>query len=167
MCGRVRKNRKREQTVRSKWSQLEAEVGTIDPRSKETRNSNFSSSRGLCTYLRVAMWARPGGSDGKKIHMQCRRPGSTPELGRSPREGNGTPLQYSCLENPMDRGAWRATVHGVIKSWTWLSDYSYCYVWTLSLLFSRWNIPSSSNRILCHPDHPVVFVLLCQCPSWN
>ena len=42
--------------------------------------------------------------------------GSVPELGRSPGEGNGNPLQYSCLGNPMDRGAWRATVHGVAKS---------------------------------------------------
>ena len=41
--------------------------------------------------------------------------GSIPGLGRSPREGHGNPLQYSCLENPMDRGAWRATVHGVAK----------------------------------------------------
>ena len=42
--------------------------------------------------------------------------GSIPGLGRSPGEGNGNPLQYSCLENPMDRGAWRATVHGVAES---------------------------------------------------
>ena len=42
--------------------------------------------------------------------------------GRSPREGNGNPLQYSCLENPTDRGAWRATVHVAAKSWTRLSD---------------------------------------------
>ena len=45
-------------------------------------------------------------------------PGSIPGLGRSPGEGNGNPLQYSCLENPMDRGAWWATVHGVAKSQT-------------------------------------------------
>ena len=46
--------------------------------------------------------------------------GLIPELGRPPppRAGNGHPLQYSCLENPMDRGAWWATVHGVVKSWT-------------------------------------------------
>ena len=44
--------------------------------------------------------------------------GSNPGLGRSTGEGNGNPLQYSCLENPMDRGAWQATVHGVAKSWT-------------------------------------------------
>ena len=42
--------------------------------------------------------------------------GSTPGLGRSPGEGNGNPFQYSCLENPTDRGAWRATVHGVAES---------------------------------------------------
>ena len=41
---------------------------------------------------------------------------------QSPGEGNGDPLQYSCLGNPMERGAWQATVHGVKKSWTWLSD---------------------------------------------
>ena len=45
-----------------------------------------------------------------------------PLSGRTPREGNGNPLQYSCLENPMDRGAWQATVLGVTKSWTWLSN---------------------------------------------
>ena len=49
-------------------------------------------------------------------------PGSIPESGRSPEKGNGYPLQYSCLENSTDRGAWLATVHGVPKGWTWLSD---------------------------------------------
>ena len=44
--------------------------------------------------------------------------GLIPGSGRSPGEGNGNPLQYSCLENPMDRGAWWAAVHGVAKSWT-------------------------------------------------
>ena len=46
--------------------------------------------------------------------------GSVSGLGRSPGEGHGNPLQYSCLGNPMDRGAWQATVHGVAKSWTQL-----------------------------------------------
>ena len=49
-------------------------------------------------------------------------PGSIPGPGRSPGEGNGNPLQYSCLENPMDGEAWQTTVHGVAKSWTQLSD---------------------------------------------
>ena len=48
--------------------------------------------------------------------------GSIPGSGRSPGEENGHPLQYSCLENPMDRGAWTATVHGVVKSQTRLND---------------------------------------------
>ena len=47
-----------------------------------------------------------------------------PGLERSPREGNGNPLQYSGLENPIDRGAWQASVCGVIKSWRWLSILS-------------------------------------------
>ena len=54
----------------------------------------------------------------------ARDPGSIPELGRSPAEGNGTPLQYSFLENPMDGGAWEAAVHGVAKSQTRLSDFT-------------------------------------------
>ena len=50
--------------------------------------------------------------------------GLMPGSGRSPGEGNRNPLQYSCLGNPMDRGAWRATVHGVTKSWACLSDWA-------------------------------------------
>ena len=64
----------------------------------------------------------PGGSDGKESACNEENPGSIPGLGRSPGEGNGYPLQYSCLENSMDRGAWWATVHGVTKSWRQLSD---------------------------------------------
>ena len=51
--------------------------------------------------------------------------GSIPGSGRSPGEGNGTPLQHSCLGNPMDRGTWRATVHGVAKSWTKLLTHAH------------------------------------------
>ena len=54
----------------------------------------------------------PGGSDGKESVCNAGDLGSIPGLGRSPGEGNGYPLQYFCLENSMDRGAWRATVHG-------------------------------------------------------
>ena len=50
----------------------------------------------------------------------ARDPGSIPGSGRSPEVGNGNPLQYSCLENPMDRGVWKATVYGAAKSWTQL-----------------------------------------------
>ena len=58
----------------------------------------------------------PGGSDGKASACNAGDLGLTPGLGRSPGEGNGNPLQYSCLENPTDGGAWQATVHGVAKS---------------------------------------------------
>ena len=53
--------------------------------------------------------------------------GSIPGLRRSPGRGNGNPLQYSCLGNLMDRGAWRATVHGVPKSWTRLSNFTFTF----------------------------------------
>ena len=62
----------------------------------------------------------PGGSDGKESTCNVGDRSSTPELGRSPGGGHVYPLQYPCLENPMDRGAWRAAVHGVTKSRTWL-----------------------------------------------
>ena len=58
----------------------------------------------------------PGGSDGKESACSAGGLGSIPGSGRSSGEGNGYPLQCSCLENPMDRGAWQATVHGVTKS---------------------------------------------------
>ena len=57
----------------------------------------------------------PGGSDGKVSAYNVGDLGSIPGSGRSPREGNGNPLQYSCLEKSMDRGGWQATVHGVAK----------------------------------------------------
>ena len=57
-----------------------------------------------------------GGSEVKASACNAGDLGSIPGSGRSPGEGNGNPLQYSCLENPMDRGAWWATVHGVTKS---------------------------------------------------
>ena len=64
------------------------------------------------------MAQNPGGSDGKESTCNAGDLGSIPGLGRSPEEGNGYPLQYSCLENSMDRGTWQATVHGVTKRQT-------------------------------------------------
>ena len=60
----------------------------------------------------------PGGSVVKKLPTNAGDEGLIPGLRRSTGEGNGNPLQYSCLGSPVDRGAWRATVHGVPKSWT-------------------------------------------------
>ena len=65
------------------------------------------------------------GSSGKEFACNARDTGDVgliPELFRSSEEGNGNPLQYSCLENPINRETWRVTVYGVTKSWTRLSD---------------------------------------------
>ena len=63
-------------------------------------------------------WGFPSGSDSKESACSAQDPSSIPGLGRSPGEGNGYLLQYSCLDNSMDRGAWWATVCGAAKSWT-------------------------------------------------
>ena len=64
----------------------------------------------------------PGGSLGENLPAKQETQGVMPGLGRSPGEGNGNPLKYSCLENPTDRGAWWAIEHGVAKSWRQLSN---------------------------------------------
>ena len=64
----------------------------------------------------------PGGSDSKESTCNAGDPGLIPASGRSPAEGNGNPLQYFCMENSMDRGAWQATVHEFTKSKTQLSN---------------------------------------------
>ena len=64
---------------------------------------------------RIIRWGFPGGSDGKESARNGADLDSVPGSGRSPEEGNGYPLWYSRLGNPMDRGAWRATVHGVTE----------------------------------------------------
>ena len=64
----------------------------------------------------------PGGSVVTNVPANAGDTSLIPGLGRSPGEGNGNPLQYFCLDNPMDRGAWRATVHGVKKSWIQLNS---------------------------------------------
>ena len=78
----------------------------------------------MILYPRIPL-GFPGGSDGKEPAYQCsryKRLGSIPGSGRTPGRRNGNPLQYSCLGNSLDRGAWHATVHGVTKSCTRLSN---------------------------------------------
>ena len=70
----------------------------------------------------------PGGSDGKASVYKAGDLGSIPGSGRSPGKGNGNPLQYYCLENPMDGGAWWATVYGVAKSRTRQSDFTFTFI---------------------------------------
>ena len=93
------------------------------PSAHELREENHPA--GLCSRFSPLPWRNRdflGGSDSKESSYNAGDPGLIPGLGRCPGQGNGNPLQYSCLENSMDRGAWRATVHGVVKSQTWLSN---------------------------------------------
>ena len=82
-----------------------------------TRLSNWTTSKGNCVLTRLLR--------GKESACQCRKCWFHPGLGRSPGEGNGNPLEYSCLENPKDRGTWRATVQGFTNSRTQLSDWAH------------------------------------------
>ena len=94
----------------------------------------------------ITSWSFPGGSEVKVSACNAGDLGSIPGSGRSPGEGNGNPLQYSCLENPMDGGAWWATVHGVLKSRTRLSNFTFTFCITdqsLTLLSFAW-------FLLCH-----------------
>ena len=78
-------------------------------------------------YTKLKEPGFPGGSEVKASACNAGDVGSIPGLGRSPGKENGNPLQYSCLENPVDRGAWWATVHGVTKGRTRLSDFTFTF----------------------------------------
>ena len=118
------------QTVKHLPAMRETQVrflGWEDPLEKEmaTHSSILASpaphpKKGLKETLGF-----PGGSEVKASACNAGDPGSIPGSGRSPGEGNGNPLQYSCLENPMDRGAWWATVHGFAKSRIQLSNFTF------------------------------------------
>ena len=75
-------------------------------------------------------WGFPGCSVVKNLPANAEDAGSIPGSGRSPGGGNGNPLQYSCQDNPMDRGAWWATVHGLAKRQTYLSDRTHRHTHT-------------------------------------
>ena len=100
------------------WLQSPSSVILEPPKIKSATVSIVSSS--ICHEV----LGFPGSSDGKASVCNAGDPGFIPRLGRYPGEGNGNPLQYSCLENSTDGGAWWATVHGVAKSRTWLSDFT-------------------------------------------
>ena len=86
------------------------------------READCKFTKSSIFFLFSICWTLYRSTDGKASTCNAGDLGSIPGLGRFPGEGNGNPLQDSCLENSMDRGAWWATVHGVAKSWTWLSD---------------------------------------------
>ena len=94
------------------------------------------------TFISLHWWL----SD-KESACQCRRrriPGS----GKSPGEGNGNPVQYPCLENPMDRGAWRAAVHVCVLSLSIVSDFLQPYGLEPTTLLCPWNFPAKNTRVV-------------------
>ena len=92
-----------------------------------------------CFSMELPWWF-----SGKEPACKYRRPGFDPWVGKIPEEGNGNSLQYSSQENPMDGGAWQATVHGVTKNQIQLSDFTFTFSFTLALASFK---PSS-------PHHP-------------
>ena len=113
----------------------------------------------------------PGGSDGKVSACNARDPGSIPGSERSPGEGNGNPLQYSCLGNPMDREAWQATVHGVAKSWIPQSNFSFSLLLGKKAMTNLDSILKSRDIMLPTKVHLVkamIFpVVMYGCESWT
>ena len=98
----------------------------------DKKHTRFLITKALCVNCRkgandfmnldVIIWDFLSGSDGKESRCNTGDLDSIPGSGRPPGEGSGNPLQYSCLENPMDRGAWWTTVHEVTKDLTRLSN---------------------------------------------
>ena len=100
--------------------------GKMDP-VRAPINLNHSTLCPPCSICFLVL-TPPATLVGKESAYNSGDLGSIPGLGRSPGEGNGNPLQHSCLENPMDGGAWQATVHGVAKSRTQLTDLTFLTV---------------------------------------
>ena len=100
----------------------------------------------VTSALGLSVLSFPGGAMVKNLLLNTGDAGSIPGSGRFPGGGNGKPLQYSCLEDPMDKGAWKATVHGVAKSWTRLSDF------TSSLCEERVEAGDPSGGYRSNPD---------------
>ena len=121
------------------------------------------------SFCCIATWLSifPGGSDSKESASNAGDLSSIPASGRSPGEGKGYPLQCSCLENSMGRGARQATVHGVTKGRTWLSDWSN-QIWCMHL----WSESLQLCPILCHsvdcspPGSSVFGILQARIVAW-
>ena len=103
------------------------------------------------SHIHITMLYRdlpPGGSVVNNLPANAGDAGSILGLGRVPEEGNGNPLQYSCLEIPMDRGAWWATVQGVAKSRTWLSHWAHTQTHRFKALCLRYYSLTTFSRVI-------------------
>ena len=121
-----------------------------------TPNHNICNHNDLhpCPLPSHNFWLSPGGSDGKVSACNAVDQGLIPGQGRPPGEGNGNPLQYSCLENSMDGEASWATVHEVAKSRTRMSDFTslHCNIelqWLLMIILAFSNILLFSHKLCC------------------
>ena len=114
------------QTKILEWVAISSSRGFSQPRD-QTHVSCILLHWQMDSLSVAPRWGFSDGSMGKESSCKAGDTGETsmiPGLGRSPGEGNGNPFQYSCLENPMDGGAWQVTVHGVTKSWTRLVNFT-------------------------------------------
>ena len=109
----------------------------------------------VCFWLNsLSLGGFPSGAVVKNLPANAgdtREAGLTPGSGRSPGVGNGNPLQYSCLENSMDRGDWLTTVHWVTKSGTWLSTHAHTWD-NMSSYCVQWDVPMWKSQYLLYMD---------------
>ena len=110
---------------------------TISHKVEQANSGYHVKVSGKCITLPVKQ-DFPGGSDAKASVYSAGDLDLIPGSGRAPGLGNGNPLQYYCLENPIDRGAWKATIHGVAKSRTRLSDFTFTFTHSS---IPTWRIP--------------------------
>ena len=112
----------------SRWLLSLSLFGEVDTERKTLRWTHTHSLSFVINIRPQSYWIKahfPGGSDCEESACNAGDEDLLPGWGRSPGGGNGNPLQYSCLENSIDRGAWWATVHGVTKTWTQLNDFHF------------------------------------------
>ena len=110
----------------------------------------FVASSDWATVICHVIWCFLIGSGGKESACNVGDLSLIPGSGRSPGEGNGNPHQYSCLENPMDGGVWQATVNGIAKSWTWLSDFTFIIMYHFSLAGFKTFFPLHFTSLIIH-----------------
>ena len=141
-------------SFRMDWLDLLAVQGTL------TSLLQHYSSKASILWC-SALCGFPGGSEVKTSACNAGDLGSIPGSRRSPGEGNGNPLQYSCLKNPMYRGAFWATVHGVTKSRTRLSNFtfnfSFLYSPTLTSIHDYWKNHTLDQTDLCWQSNVSAF----------